>query len=439
MANSTAKRPIVKKKTPAKLTKARIPTPARVAADAATAAVVASAVIARATIKQKNVFLRAMATQLQKQEKTVLAANLRDIKDAKGLSDSLTDRLLLTPARMRDMRVGMKTVAELPDPLGETGEFNSRPSGIQVGKMRVPLGVILAIYESRPNVTADIAALAIKAGNAVILRGGGEARHSNAAIGQCLADALATAKLPPTTAQVITDTRRTIVGALLARDEIDLAVPRGGRGLIEHVSQFARMPVLKHLDGNCHVYVDSAADLDMAQTIVINAKTRRYGVCSAAESLLIHRSVAAAFLPPLARAFLARGVEMRGCAKTRALVSECLPANEADFRAEYLAPIISVKIVDSPDEAISHINRYGSAHTDAVVTGNEKTARKFLREVDSSSVMLNASTAFADGGEYGLGAEVGISTGKFHARGPVGLVGLTCEKYVVIGSGSVRA
>ena len=397
----------------------------------------AAPLIAKTPTGDKNAFLLRFAENLRAQKNAILAANRADMEAAAGLSEALKDRLHLDENRVQSLADGVVAVAALPDPVGEIEDFCVRPSGIQVGKMRVPLGVVLAIYESRPNVTADIAALALKSGNAVILRGGGEAQRSNNAIGACLADALQNTAAP-NAAQIVSDFGREIVGALLACEEIDLAVPRGGRGLIETVAKTARMPVLKHLDGNCHVYVDAAADLEMAEKIVINAKTRRFGVCSAAESLLVHQSAAAAFLPQIAAAFQTRGVEMRGCEKTRQ-IAPCNPASEDDWRAEYLAPIISIKIVADTAEAIAHIAEFGSGHTDAIITDSVKIGRRFLREVDSSSVMLNASTAFADGGEYGLGAEVGISTGKFHARGPVGLAGLTCQKYIVIGDGAARA
>ncbi|MGI9296305.1 MAG: glutamate-5-semialdehyde dehydrogenase [Gammaproteobacteria bacterium] len=404
----------------------------------ARAARAVAATVAHAATAQKNAVLQNFIAQLQDNAKNIMAANRRDLAAAGELSDALKDRLFLDEKRMRGMTEGLAAIIALPDPVGEMSDFAVRPSGISVGKMRTPLGVILAIYESRPNVTADIAALALKAGNAVILRGGGEAKHSNAAIGECLSAALDAAELPAAAAQVVADSSRALVDELLSREEIDLAIPRGGRGLIERVAAVARMPVLKHLDGNCHVYVDAAADLTMAEKIVINAKTRRYGVCSAAESLLVHRATAAAFLPQIAAALSARKVEMRGCAETRKII-RCAAATEDDWRAEYLAPIISIKIVADADEAVAHINEFGSGHTDAVVTDSVRIGRRFLREVDSSSVMLNASTAFADGGEFGLGAEVGISTGKLHARGPVGLAGLTCQKYVVFGNGEIRA
>lgn len=418
--------------------KTTVAPPAGIGREIARAARAAAATVAHAASAQKNAVLQNFIAHLRDNAERILAANKRDLDGAGELSDSLKDRLFLDEKRLQGIAEGLAAIVALPDPVGEMGDFVVRPSGISVGKMRTPLGVILAIYESRPNVTADIAALALKSGNAVILRGGGEAKYSNAAIGECLSAALEDAGLPASAAQVVADSSRAVVDELLSCEEIDLAIPRGGRGLIERVAAVARMPVLKHLDGNCHIYVDSAADLEMAEKVIINAKTRRYGVCSAAESLLVHSEVAAVFLPQIAAAFSAFGVEMRGCAETRKII-KCAAADEDDWRAEYLAPIISIKIVPDADAAIAHINEFGSGHTDAIITDGVQIGRRFLREVDSSSVMLNASTAFADGGEYGLGAEVGISTGKLHARGPVGLCGLTSQKYVVLGNGEVRA
>ena len=407
--------------------------------DIARAARTAAPVMSRLPSAVKNAVLQFFVEELRDQSARIIAENRRDMEAGAGLPESLKDRLLLDEKRLNAMAAGIGEVIALPDPIGEIANAIVRPSGIRVGQMRVPLGVILAIYESRPNVTADIAALALKSGNAVILRGGSEAKYSNTAIGNCLNAALQKAELPPAAAQVVADPSRSLVDELLAcGDDIDLAIPRGGRGLIERVAKIARMPVLKHLDGNCHVYVDAAADLTMAEKIVENAKTRRYGVCCAAESLLVHRDIAAVFLPSIASVFAKHGVEIRGCPATRKII-KCKTATADDWRSEYLAPIISVKIVPDADAAIAHINEFGSGHTDAIVSDSVKTGERFLREVDSSSVILNASTAFADGGEYGLGAEVGISTGKLHARGPVGLCGLTCQKYVVIGDGALRA
>ena len=404
----------------------------------ASAAKAAAPIVANATTANKNAVLQHLIAQLQDHETAIINANQRDLESGADLTAALKDRLHLNSKGINDICAGIAAVAALSDPVGEISDFSLLPSGIRVGKMRAPLGVLLAIYESRPNVTADIAALAIKSGNAVILRGGSEAQYSNAAIGKCLSAALTAGGLPPTTAQVATNTERALVDELLSREEINLTIPRGGRGLIERVARYARMPVLKHLDGNCHVYVDAAANLDMAHNIVINAKTRRYGVCNAAESMLVHQAVAAQFLPSIAAAFNAQQVEIRGCEQTRALLPGCQLATEEDWRTEYLAPIISVKIVSDVAAAIAHINRFGSGHTDAIVSDSVVVGERFLREVDSSSVMLNASTAFADGGEYGLGTEVGISTDKFHARGPVGLAGLTCQKYIVVGQGAIR-
>ena len=403
------------------------------------AAKTAAHTMATATTRQKNDAIRYFADLIKNQSQTIIDANQKDVAAADNLSSSLKERLLLDESRINGIIHAAHQVIELPDPIGEISQLLTRPSGIQIGKMRVPLGVILAIYESRPNVTADIGILAIKSGNVAILRGGSEARHSNIAIGRCLSEALIKAQLPAAAAQVVASTDRAIVEDLLTSDNIDLAIPRGGKSLIERVSACARMPTIKHLHGNCHVYVDNNADINMALAIIVNAKTRRYGVCNAAESLLIHAQVAAGILPPLTELFAPHDVEIRGCPQTQKILPQCARATEEDWHEEYLAPIISIKIVDDIDAAIAHINYFGSGHTDAIITHHIGNARRFLREVDSSSVILNASTAFADGGEYGLGAEVGISTDKFHARGPVGLTGLTCEKYIVIGDGNIRA
>ncbi|MNF29408.1 Gamma-glutamyl phosphate reductase [compost metagenome] len=350
----------------------------------------------------------------------------------------MLDRLALTPARIDGMIEGLRQVAALADPVGAIRDMSYRPSGIQVGKMRVPLGVIGIIYESRPNVTIDAASLCLKSGNATILRGGSEAIHSNRAIAACIQRGLAAAELPAAAVQVVETTDRAAVGALIGMPEfVDVIVPRGGKGLIERISRDARVPVIKHLDGICHVYVDALAELPKAQAVAFNAKTYRYGICGAMETLLVDQAVAAAFLPAMAQMFAEKGVELRGCARTCALI-QATPATEEDWSTEYLAPILSIRVVDGLDQAIEHINRYGSHHTDAIVTEHQGRARRFLAEVDSSSVMLNAPTCFADGFEYGLGAEIGISTDKLHARGPVGLEGLTCEKYVVIGDGQLR-
>jgi len=400
----------------------------------------AARVIARASTGQKNRALLATATALDAAREQLVAANELDLAAgrANNLEPALLERLTLTPARIDGMIVGLRQVAALPDPVGAIRDMSYRPSGIQVGKMRVPLGVVGIIYESRPNVTIDAASLCLKSGNATILRGGSEAIHSNRAIALCIAQGLEAAQLPASVVQVVETTDRAAVGALITMPEyVDIIVPRGGKGLIERVSRDARVPVIKHLDGICHVYVSANAELDKAQRIAFNAKTYRYGICGAMETLLVDACVAAQFLPPMAAQFRDKGVELRGCPRTRDLI-EALPATEDDWHTEYLAPILSIRVVDSLDEAIEHINHYGSHHTDAIVTEHQGQARRFMAEVDSSSVMLNAPTCFADGFEYGLGAEIGISTDKIHARGPVGLEGLTCEKYVVVGDGQLR-
>ena len=400
----------------------------------------AARVIARASTGQKNRALLATATALDAAREQLVAANELDLAAgrANNLEPALLERLTLTPARIDSMIIGLRQVAALPDPVGAIRDMSYRPSGIQVGKMRVPLGVVGIIYESRPNVTIDAASLCLKSGNATILRGGSEAIHSNRAIAACIAQGLVAAQLPASVVQVVETTDRAAVGALITMPEyVDIIVPRGGKGLIERVSRDARVPVIKHLDGICHVYVSANAELDKAQRIAFNAKTYRYGICGAMETLLVDASVAAQFLPPMAAQFREKGVELRGCPRTRDLI-EALPATEDDWHTEYLAPILSIRVLDSLDEAIEHINHYGSHHTDAIVTEHQGQARRFMAEVDSASVMLNAPTCFADGFEYGLGAEIGISTDKIHARGPVGLEGLTCEKYVVVGDGQLR-
>jgi glutamate-5-semialdehyde dehydrogenase len=404
------------------------------------AARAASRLIAHASTGQKNRALLAAAQALDDARAELAAANALDLAAgrASGLEPALLERLELTPARIDGMIVGLRQVAALPDPVGAIRDMSYRPSGIQVGKMRVPLGVIGIIYESRPNVTIDAASLCLKSGNATILRGGSEAIHSNRAIALCIQRGLAEAELPAAAVQVVETTDRAAVGALISMPEfVDVIVPRGGKGLIERISRDARVPVIKHLDGICHVYVAAHADLPKAQQIAFNAKTYRYGICGAMETLLVDQSVAAEFLPAMAAQFRAKGVELRGCARTCALI-EAVPATEEDWHTEYLAAIVSIRIVDGLDQAIEHINHYGSHHTDSIVTEHQGQARRFIAEVDSSSVMLNAPTCFADGFEYGLGAEIGISTDKLHARGPVGLEGLTCEKYVVIGDGQLR-
>lgn len=401
----------------------------------------ASRVLARATTEIKNRALLATADVLDANRSALLAANTEDMKSgaARQLDAALLDRLELTPARIDAMIEGLRQVAALPDPVGEITGMNFRPSGIQVGHMRVPLGVIGIIYESRPNVTVEAASLCLKSGNAAILRGGSEAIHSNQAIAACLMQGLRAAGLPDTAVQVVETTDREAVGQLITLSEyVDVLVPRGGKGLIERIAKDARIPVIKHLDGVCHVYIDQYAHRDKALAIAINAKTHRYGTCNTMETLLIHEAQAASLLPTLAEAYQEKGVELRGCGRARILVPAMLAAIESDWSTEYLAPILAVKVVDSLDDAIAHINRYGSHHTDAIVTENFTLARRFLAEVDSSSVMVNASTRFADGFEYGLGAEIGISTDKIHARGPVGLEGLTSQKYIVLGDGHIR-
>jgi glutamate-5-semialdehyde dehydrogenase len=402
---------------------------------------VASRVVAAADTHTKNQALLATVTALKSSTDMLIKANAEDLAAgrAKGLDAAMLDRLELTPKRIDGMIEGLQQVAALADPIGEITDMRYMPSGIQVGRMRVPLGVIGIIYESRPNVTVEAASLCLKSGNATILRGGSEAIHSNKAIAACIRQGLQTAGLPVAAVQVVETTDRAAVGELIAMPQyVDVIVPRGGKGLIERISKDARVPVIKHLDGVCHVYIDDSADLDKALRIAVNAKTHRYGVCNAMETLLVSFNVAEKVLLPLIEQLQAKGVELRGCNRTRAIKSGVLQATEQDWYAEYLAPILAIRVVDSLEEAIAHINKYGSQHTDAIVTEDYSRARRFLREVDSSSVMVNASTRFADGFEYGLGAEIGISTDKFHARGPVGLEGLTSQKYVVLGDGHVR-
>ncbi|MCF5711362.1 MULTISPECIES: glutamate-5-semialdehyde dehydrogenase [Pseudomonas syringae group] len=400
----------------------------------------ASRVIGRASTAQKNRALQATAAALDEARDELSAANALDLANgqANGLEPAMLERLALTPARIDSMIVGLRQVASLADPVGAIRDMSYRPSGIQVGKMRVPLGVVGIIYESRPNVTIDAASLCLKSGNATILRGGSEAIHSNRAIAACIERGLAEAGLPAAVVQVVETTDRAAVGALITLPEyVDVIVPRGGKGLIERVSRDARVPVIKHLDGICHVYVSAHADLVKAQNIAFNAKTYRYGICGAMETLLVDQTVAAEFLPPMAAQFREKGVELRGCERTRELI-DVIPATEEDWHTEYLAAILSIRVVSGLDEAIEHINHYGSHHSDAIVSDHQSQIRRFMAEVDSSSVMVNAPTSFADGFEYGLGAEIGISTDKLHARGPVGLEGLTCEKYIVIGDGQLR-
>lgn len=402
----------------------------------------ASARLAQVSGANKNAWLRHSAAQIRARSDEIQAANRRDVDAAPqfGLTEAQVDRLRLTPDRIEAIARGLEEVAMLPDPVGEVIESSRRPNGLEVAKVRVPLGVVFFIYESRPNVTADAAAICLKSGNAVILRGGKEAAHSSQAIVEILAEQAALVGIPADAVQLVATNDREAVGQFLAlSDLIDVAIPRGGEGLIRRVTAEARMPVIKHFAGNCHVYVDSAADLDMAERLVVNSKCHRLGVCNAAESLLVHADVAAEFLPRIGRSLAEHQIEIRGDAKTRALVAGAGPATEDDYFTEFLGPVISVKVVPSLDEAIAHINHYGSHHTDAIVTRDLFAARRFANEVDSAAVMINASTRFNDGGEFGLGAEIGISTDKFHARGPCGLRELTSYKYIVHGEGQVRS
>ncbi|MEQ1486248.1 glutamate-5-semialdehyde dehydrogenase [Methyloglobulus sp.] len=397
--------------------------------------------ISRTESGKKNLALLKIAEVIGQCVDKLIDENAKDLAAGKanGLDAAMLDRLAVTPKSIKAMVEGLKQVAALPDPVGEISDLSYRPSGIQVGQMRVPLGVIGIIYESRPNVTVDAAALCLKSGNACILRGGSESIHSNQAIATCISKGLSEAGLPVEAVQIVATADRAAVGELITMNHyVDVIVPRGGKSLIERISKDATIPVIKHLDGICHVYIDDNADLDKAVTIAVNAKTHRYGVCNAMETLLIAESIAGKVLPLLAEQYLEKGVELRGCPKTCSLIPACVRATEEDWQTEYLAPILSIKIVNGLDEAIEHINQYGSLHTDAIVTEDYTKARRFLREVDSSSVMVNASTRFADGFEYGLGAEIGISTDKLHARGPVGLKGLTSLKYIVLGDGHIR-
>jgi glutamate-5-semialdehyde dehydrogenase len=402
----------------------------------------ASRAMAAADTNTKNQALLYIAAAILREKNTLLSANQQDCTAAKanGLEAAMLERLTLTEKSIASMAEGLQQIATLPDPIGEMSNFKYLPSGIQLGQMRVPLGVIGIIYEARPNVTVDAAGLCIKSGNACILRGGSEAIHCNQALAKLVHEGLEKAGLPKAAVQVVETTDRAAVGELITMKQyVDVIVPRGGKGLIERISNDARIPVIKHLDGNCHVYVDDEADFDKALRVLENSKTQRLGTCNTAESLLIARSVAKSMLPKLADMLTSHGIEIRGCAETLALVKQAKPAAEEDFYTEYLDAIISCKVVAGLDEAIAHINQYSSQHTEAIVTENYTKARRFLREVDSSSVMVNASTRFADGFEYGLGAEIGISTDKLHARGPVGLEGLTSLKYIVLGDGHVRA
>jgi glutamate-5-semialdehyde dehydrogenase len=410
------------------------------------AARAATALMAAASTASKNQALRALARRLRASAAALALANAQDLDAARaaGLAAPLVDRLKLTPAAIATVAEGCEQLAAMADPVGEISGVKRQPSGIAVGQMRVPLGVFGMIYESRPNVTIEAASLAIKSGNAAILRGGSEALNSNLALWTLVQASLVEAGLPADAVQLVRTTDRAAVGALITMPQyVDVIIPRGGKGLIERISAEARVPVIKHLDGNCHVYVDAEVDLEQALEVTDNAKTQKYSPCNAAESLLVHRAQAVAFLPRIGALFAAKGVQMRCCPASKALLAavagaDLVDAVEADWSEEYLAPVISVKVVASLDEAIGHINRYGSHHTDAILTTNHPNAMRFLREVDSASVMVNASTRFADGFEYGLGAEIGISTDKFHARGPVGLEGLTSLKWVVLGQGEVR-
>ena len=401
----------------------------------------ASSILSAAETVIKNKALNAIADRVLEKKEWLKTENKKDLEAGikKGLSPALLDRLALTDDGIENMAEGLRQVATLPDPIGSITDMDYRPSGIQIGQMRVPLGVIGIIYESRPNVTIDAAALCLKSGNATILRGGSEAIHSNRAIATCIEEGLAEVGLPSDSVQVIATTDRAAVGELLRLDDfVDVIIPRGGKGLIERVTKESLIPVIKHLDGICHVYIDDDADLVKAVAVAYNAKTQRYGVCNTMETLLVADSIADKVLPLLADKYKTKGVELRGCEKTQQIITDCIPATEEDWGEEYLAAILSIKIVNGLDDAIEHINTYSSQHTDSIITQDYTKSRRFLREVDSSSVMVNASTRFADGFEYGLGAEIGISTDKLHARGPVGLEGLTSMKYVVFGDGHIR-
>jgi glutamate-5-semialdehyde dehydrogenase len=402
----------------------------------------ASRALAASNSGQKNRALNSIADSLDNGRQTLAEENKKDLQAGKekGLSDALLDRLELTQDRINSMIEGLRQIAALPDPVGEIFDMSYRPSGIQVGRMRVPLGVVGIIYESRPNVTADAAALCLKSGNATVLRGGSEAFHSNQAIAGCIKQGLEQAGLPGDAVQVVETTDREAVGSMIAMpDYIDVIIPRGGKGLIERISADARVPVIKHLDGICHLYVDDEADPKKAFDVTLNAKTQRYGTCNTLETLLVHDTIAEDFLPVMAKAFAEKAVELRGCEKTCAILGDnCIAATAEDWDTEYLAPILSIRVVEDMQQAMDHIEAHSSRHTESIITENITKARRFLQEVDSSSVMVNASTRFADGFEYGLGAEIGISTDKFHARGPVGLEGLTSVKFIVLGDGHIR-
>ncbi|MBT3412308.1 MAG: glutamate-5-semialdehyde dehydrogenase [Halieaceae bacterium] len=401
----------------------------------------ASREVAASATSARNAALLAARDALDSARAELAAANTTDLERgaANGLDAPLMDRLELTPARIDTMLEGLTQVANLPDPVGSISDMNTMPSGIQVGRMRVPLGVIGIIYESRPNVTVEAASLCLKSGNATILRGGSEALESNMAIARCLTMGLEHAGLPAAAVQVVATRDRAAVGQLITMPQyVDVIVPRGGKGLIERISNDAKVPVIKHLDGTCHVYIDDGADEDMAEAIAVNAKTQRYGTCNTMETLLVHADMASVMLPRLGEAYGAAGVELRGCKRTMAILPGVTAASEDDWYQEYLGPILAVRVVEDLEQAMDHINTYSSQHTESIVTRDHGRAMRFLREVDSSSVMVNASTRFADGFEYGLGAEIGISTDKLHARGPVGLEGLTSVKYIVLGEGQVR-
>lgn len=399
------------------------------------------AALASAETVTKNNALRAMADAIDAAETELLSANAQDLANAKenGITDALFDRLELNRDRIASMSKGLRDIAAQADPVGAMSATERQPSGLEIARMRVPLGVIGVIYESRPNVTADAAALCLKSGNAVILRGGTEAKLSNAEIAKCITTGLKHAGLPEHAVQLVATTDRAAVGAMLAMEEhIDVIIPRGGKGLVERISKDAKVPVIKHLDGICHVYIDEGADKDKAIAIAFNSKTYRYGICGSMETLLVAESEARTVLPDLSDALVKHGVELRGCARTQTLLPAAIAATEADWGTEYLGPVLTIKIVDGVDEAMQHIAQYGSGHTDAIVTNDIERSKKFVRQVDSSSVMVNAATCFADGAQYGLGAEIGISTNKMHVRGPVGALGLTTEKYVVTGNGTTR-
>lgn len=401
----------------------------------------AAAALSIATTKQKDTALHAIADAIEAAQSALLEANAQDRAAAreKGIDAALLDRLELTPRRIASMADGLRSVAAQNDPVGALSETTKQPSGLEIARMRVPLGVIGVIYESRPNVTADAAGLCIKSGNVVILRGGSEAVMSNQAIARCVTQGLLVADLPQHAVQLIETTDREAVGALLELDDyVDVIIPRGGKGLVKRISEQARVPVIKHLDGICHVFIDEGIDHSKALDVALNAKTFRYGICGSMETLLLHKAESKRMLPELVNAFQSAGVELRGCQACRQISPQILAATDADWDAEYLGPILAVRIVENIDEAIAHISRHGSSHTDAIVTENMMSAKQFVRQVDSSSVMVNAATCFADGAEYGLGAEIGISTNRMHVRGPVGVLGLTCEKYVVTGDYTTR-